>query len=335
MKFSSPLQALFLPVLAFATLALTACGPLTITLGVPPNHNMLEGNLVEPGTGFSPDRVAIIDVSGTIYDSNKPGLFTTGENPVAFFQEKLRAAKNDAKVKAVILRLNTPGGTVTASDEMYREVLRFKQETHKPVVGLMMDVTASGGYYLACSSDQIVTYPTTITGSIGVIAELLNVKSALNRIGIETNDIVSGPNKDAGSPFATLTPEQRAIFQGLVDDFYHRFLTVVRTGRPNIPPDQFAQLTDGRVVTGEKAVTVGLADQVGDLHDAFELAQKMAGIKHADLIMYRRPLEWVNSPYAAQAPNLNAGMTQINFAQINLQSMAAESPMGFFYLWQP
>ncbi|MCX5658762.1 MAG: signal peptide peptidase SppA [Planctomycetota bacterium] len=324
------LLSILAPIL-LALLALAGCGPMTVTLGTPPNHNRIAANVVETDGGWRNEQVAIVDVTGMIHNSAKPGLLSQGENPVALLQEKLEAAC-DKRVRAVILRLNTPGGTVTASDAMYREVKRFKKETGKPVVALMMDVTASGGYYLACSADEIVAYPTSVTGSIGVIMQLVTVKGALGKLGIGTEAITSGPNKDIASPFGTLTDEQRAILRGMVDDFYRRFVAIVKEARPKIPADRFASLTDGRVVTGEQAAAAGLADSVGDLHDAFALAKKMAGLTKADLVVYRRPFDYVNSPYASTP--VGAG-TQINLAQINIAETLPEGSAGFYYLWQP
>ncbi len=321
--------------LAIAVLSLCqgGCGPLTFTIGGSPRDQRLTYTVVEPDGRLGSDRVAIVDVTGLIINAAKPALLRQGDNPVSLLHEKLAQARRDPKVKAVILRLNTPGGTVTASDAMYREVLRFKQQTDKPVVVLMMDVAASGGYYLACAGDRIVAYPTAITGSVGVILQTISVKPALDRIGIRAEAMTSGPNKDAGSLFSVLTDEHRAVLQGLVDDFYQRFRTVVRDARPQIPEGQFERVADGRVVSGEQAVELGMVDQVGDLHDAFELARQLAGIARADLVLYHRPASYVGSPYAL-GPLLPAG-TQINVAQFNFPEMSAGSSIGFYYLWQP
>jgi protease-4 len=258
---------------------------------------------------------------------------------VSLLHEQLSAAADDDRVKAVILRLNTPGGTVTASDAMYRLVERFKAATHKPVVAFMMDVTASGGYYLACAADQIMACPTTVTGSIGVIVQTISFKPAMSRFGIEAEAIASGPNKEAGSPLSTLTDENRVVLRAMVDDFYERFLSVVRKSRKNIPADQFAAVTDGRVVTGGRAAELGLVDRLGDLHDAVELAKEMGGVARADLVRYHRPFQYVGSPYAA-APNPvphaapGPGGTVVNLAQFNFSADYADAPTMFYYLWQ-
>ena len=341
------MQRLILTILALlaATLTLPACGPVTFTIDTGGANKRLTSSTVidEPGAGAT--RVAIIDVTGMIYNASRRHLLGRGENPVSLLHEKLQAVRADHNVKAVILRINSPGGTVTASDAMYRQIVRFKADTATPVIALMMDVTASGGYYIACAADHCIAYPSTVTGSIGVVMQLISLKPLMTRWGIDAQAITSGPNKAAGSPLATLTDEQRAIFQSLVDDFYSRFTQVVRDARPNIPPDQFATVTDGRIFSGAQALDAGLIDQVGDLHDAFSLAKRKAGVERADLILYRRPAAYAGSPYATTSntpanatPNaMPNATTQINLAQFNFANDAVYhiggTPVGFYYLW--
>jgi protease IV len=319
----------------------TGCGPVHFAVGVSPGDQQLKATAVSRDGHWFSDRVAVIDVSGLIVNAPRPGLIQQGENPVSELHEKLQQAADDWRVKAVVLRLNTPGGGVTASDAMYREVLRFRAESGKPVVALMMDVTASGGYYVACAADRIVTYPTSVVGSIGVIVQTISVKPALAKIGVQTEALTSGKNKDAGSPLSTLTDDHRRVLQGLVDDYYARFVNVVRDARPGIPQERFADLTDGRVVSGEQAVASGLADRVGDIYDAGEWAAKLAGIEHADLIVYHRRLEYVGSPYAASpvgSPAAGAsGGTQVNLLQLNMTGALPgfNAPVGVYYLWRP
>ena len=281
-------------------LCLIGCGPTTITIG-PPGPGRLKSKTVLSDGAFVTQRIALVDMTGMIYNANKPSLLSPGENPVSLLHEKLEMAAKDQKVKAVILRINSPGGTVTATDVMYRQVMRFKTKTSKPVIALMMDVAASGGYYLACSADQIVAYPSTVTGSVGVLLQTVSLKPALTKIGIHAETFTSGPNKDVGSFLSTLTDEHRTILQNLVDDFYRRFVEVVRERRPAIPNDQFDTVTDGRVLSGDQALKRGLVDQIGDLHSAFELAKSVAKVRRADLVLYHRPMAYVGSPYARGA----------------------------------
>ena len=316
------------------SLALAGCGPTTFVVGTSSGNQRLAVTVVEPADRWFSPRVAIIDVSGMLHNANKKRLLGQSENPVSLLHEQLERARQDRRVKAIILRLNTPGGTVTASDTMYRMVQRFKLKSEKPVVALIMDVAASGGYYLACSADKIVAYPTSITGSIGVILQTISFKSALGRIGIHAEAFTSGPNKDAGSPLSTLTDEHRKILASLVDNFYQQFRQVVRRDRPGIAPEQFDQITDGRVFAGQNAVELGLVDQTGDLYDAFALAKKLADIPHADLVIYHRPLDYIGSPFASTPLATHQATTQINLAQFNFPDALADSPATFYYLWQ-
>ena len=314
-------------------LAVGACGPITFVVGQAPGDRRLTTTIVEKDARRTVNRVAIIDISGLIYNYSKPGLLRQGENPVSLLHEKLEEARRDRHVKAVIVRINSPGGTVTASDAAYRQIRRFKERSNKPVVALMMDVTASGGYYVACAADHMVAYPTAITGSIGVIVQTISLQPALAKLGITAEAITSGPNKEAGSMFSTLTQQQRAVFQELVDDFYARFVQVVRQARPDIAAERFAEVSDGRILSGDEAVKVGLVDQVGDLYDALDHAKQLAGITAANLVLYHRPLEYVGSPYAAAPGTGGRGTTQINLAQVNIADTFAGSSVGFFYLW--
>ncbi|MEM9251852.1 MAG: signal peptide peptidase SppA [Planctomycetota bacterium] len=320
--------------LALLTLGVLAgCGPTTLVIGVTPGDQRLKKTVVsEDGQRGGPE-VAIVDVEGLIINAQRRGLLRAGENPVATLQEKLNAAAEDDRVVAVILRVNSPGGTVTASDVMYREIERFRRHSGKPVVALMMDVAASGGYYVALAADEIVAHPTTITGSVGVILQTISVEPALARLGVQTDAIKSGPNKDAGSPLSTMSPEQRATLQAMVDDFYARFVERVEAGRPGIEASDMPTVTDGRVVSGEAAAAMGMVDRLGDVYDALAAAADRAGVASADLVVYHRPLQYVASPYAA-APGQPAGSTQVNLAQINLDAgVPASLPAGAYYLW--
>ena len=322
-------------------LLLSACGPATFVVGTAPSGRALTATKVQDDDRWNSPKVVVVDVSGTIVNAEPIGLLSTGENPVAALAEQLAAAGADPDVAAVILRLNTPGGTVTASDMMYRELLGFRQRTGKPVVALMMDLATSGGYYLACGADEIIAYPTTITGSVGVVMQTLSVKPALSKLGIVADAIVSGPNKAIGSPLETLSPEQRAILQETVDEFYRRFVGIVREQRPGIPPEKFGEVTDGRIFTGEQAYEVGLVDRVGDLRDGFEVAKRLAGVERADLWVYHRPLDYVSTAYSRGGPRVPvegaSGGVEVNLLRIDGPSLLGRlgTQVGMYYLWRP
>jgi protease IV len=210
------------------------------------------------------DQIAVLEVEGLIADSTN-------------FVDQLKEYGERPSVKAVILRLNTPGGGVAASQEMFEAVKRFRSETGKKVVVSMASVAASGGYYLACGADRIFANPGTVTGSIGVIAEWYNYGELLK--WAKTADIVikSGPFKDAGSGTRPLKEEERAYLQNMVNNMYGQFVFAVASGR-KMNEDVVRKLADGRVYTGLEAQANGLVDDIGTFQDAVEATAKMAGI---------------------------------------------------------
>ncbi len=289
------------------------------------------------GQKDGPLKVAVIDVEGLIADTGRPGLLGPSRNPVDQIVMRLSMAGEDGDVRAVILRINSPGGTVAASDMLYREISDFRNRTGKPVVVSMGEVAASGGYYIALASDRIIAEPTTITGSIGVVIPTLNFSEGLNRIGIRARTLTSGPNKDLANPLEPMEEGQYAVLMRMVDDFYARFRTLVVDRRPALAADRIDELTDGRVLTGSDALAAGLVDQTGGIREAFTEAKSLAGITHARLIKYAdedRPPGSVYGPSATMAPN--AGTTQINVLQLSVPSLnQIGSTSGFYYLWIP
>jgi protease-4 len=183
----------------------------------------LEEVQVQPGKGFAPDKIAIVEVEGLLMNARSDGLLTPGENKVSLFLEQFNQIESDPRVKAVVLRINSPGGTVAASDTMYQIVARFKQRTGKPVVASAQDVAASGAYYVALACDKIVAHPTSIVGSIGVIFQTFEFSETMRKIGVSADAIKSGPNKDMGSPFRPLGTQERALMQAMVNEFYGKF----------------------------------------------------------------------------------------------------------------
>jgi protease-4 len=275
------------------------------------------------------NKVAVIDVDGLILNARTSGLFTSGDNPVSAFREKLDAAAEDRHVKAVVVRVNSPGGAVTASDIMYQDLLAFRHETHKPVVVCMMDVAASGGYYLAMAADCVYAHPTTVTGSIGVIMNLYNAHGMLSMLGVSSNPIKSGPNKDLGNPARPMTDEERAILQGIVNGFYDEFVHVVADGR-HLPEAKVRELADGRVYTGLEAQKLGLVDKIGYLEDAIQEALDLACIKDAVIVAYCRGQGYRGSCYAA-APHIPS---EIN-VKFDVPGLSGPGGAAFMYLWEP
>src|SRR4029453_7908288 len=296
-------------------------------------------NLLEPPgpveevqlSGSGDGKILLMDLSGVISSSEKEG-FLPQPNLLASFKEELTKASKDDKVKALVLRINSPGGTVNASDILYHELKTFKGNKKIPVIASMMDVAASGGYYLAMAADAILVHPSTVTGSIGVIMLTVNAKGLLEKVGVEANAITSGPRKDMGSPFRTMTSEEKFIFQGVIDSFFSRFLAVVQEGRPQLSADQIKKLADGRIYSGAQAKEAGLVDDIGYLDEAIERAKKNAGFTEARIVTYRRHGEYQNNLYSRV---LSGGSGLSNLANMDLLSLVRGGSPQFMYLWMP
>lgn len=220
--------------------------------------------LLLDGAWLGGERVAIVRIEGVIVDSREA-------------IEELRKYRENPGVKAIVLRIDSPGGGVVPSQEIYAEVLKARAEGRVKVVASMGNLAASGGYYIAAATDRIVANPGTLTGSIGVIMELANVQGLLEKVGVQSLVIKSGKHKDLASPFRTMSAEDRALLQAVLDDVHDQFIQAVAAGRA-LKVEQVRDLADGRVFTGRQARTVKLVDELGDLQDAIKLAGKMGGI---------------------------------------------------------
>lgn len=328
------LARLHLSLLMIANLfLLNACAPSGGFKITPiPSDQSLREQIVHRDSGWISDRIAMIEVSGILMNAHEPEFFSEGEHPVSLMLENLNAAAADDRVKAVVLRINSPGGTVTASDTLYEEIKGFRKRTGKPVVAYFQDVAASGAYYLACAADEIIAQRTTVTGSIGVIMQMVDLSQTMAKLGIEADAIKSGPFKDAGSPLREMKSDERALFQGLVDNFYSQFVGVVCEGRPKLTRDQIVKLADGRVYSADQALEAGLIDRIGTLQEAIEAAKSRAKINKAITVRYVRPMTWVPNVYA-QSPAPKTG-TNVNIFNVNLPFLWTKRPT-FMYIWHP
>jgi protease IV len=183
---------------------------------------------------------------------------------------------DDPSIKAIVLRVDSPGGGVASSQEIYEEVKRIRARG-KLVVASLGSVAASGGYYIACTAERIFANAGSVTGSIGVIVQLANAEDLLRKVGVESTVITSGPFKDSGNPTRALRPEERQVFQALVDDVYQQFVEAVAAGR-NLPVDEVRQAADGRIYTGRQAKDLRLVDELGSFQDAIAYAASVSGI---------------------------------------------------------
>ncbi len=284
-------------------------------------------------SGKGKDKILVVDVSGLISDRKKKGLLGLSVRPsmVARIKEELEKAREDDKIKALVLKINSPGGTVTASDVIYHEVKRFSKENGIKVVACIMDLGTSGGYYTAAAADKIVILPTGITGSIGVILLKVNMEGLMEKIGVQDEVIMSGDKKDSTLPFHPLSPEEKKLLQGIIDSLYQRFVTVVEESRPEADLKDHKDLTDGRVFDAQQALDLGLVDEIGYLEDAIELAKKEAEIEKARVIVYKRPGTYKNNIYS-----LGEGAPEATgFIGLQLAGFGRALSPDFMYLWIP
>jgi protease-4 len=225
-------------------------------------------------------KIAVITVQGIINGAKAQDIYS-----------QLNAARKDARVKGLIIRVNSPGGTISGSDEIYNEILKYRQEEDKPAVAFMQGVAASGGYYTSVACEKIIAEPTTVTGSVGVIAGHFVLQGLLEeKLGIKAAIVKSGEKKDWPSPFRPFTEEQRQYIQEkLIDPAYNRFVEVVADGRESLTLDDVKRLADGSIYWADEALDEKLIDKIGYLDEAIEQVKSLAGIEEAQVVEYRRP----------------------------------------------
>jgi protease-4 len=307
-------------------IALLASGCLTVNLFDGAPKPMIE-SVVYGSTG---PKILLLEINGTITESPGPVsvLGSEEESTVSRVQEQLDRARDKGDIEALLLRINSPGGTVTGSDLVYSEIQRYKAETGIPVIAQLMGTAASGGYYVAMASDWVVAHPTTVTGSIGVIFMNVSVAGLMEKIGIEDQTLTTGAYKDAGSPLRRMSPDERAQLQSVLDELQTRFELVVERGRPKLGAEKVAAAADGRIYSAGQARALGLVDEIGDIHHAISIAQRRLNSTTSRVVSYHRPGEWRQNLYQRTAIpneitlNLTPGLPRL------------EAP-GFYFLWSP
>ncbi|HET6364084.1 MAG: signal peptide peptidase SppA [Nitrospirota bacterium] len=292
--------------IALAPILLTALsGCAFIKVSLMPEVQPLEERVL---SGEGKDKIVLMDITGvitseegssTIGGTKKPGM-------LAEMREGFDRARKDRNVKAVVLRINSPGGGVTASDTLYHEIKKFKMETGVKVIAHFLDAGTSGAYYAALASDRITAQPTSITGSIGVIMLRIDATGLMQKIGVQTLEISSGEQKGMGSPFRPVSAEEKKIFQAMIDSLYGRFVGVIADER-KMAPERVRQFADGRIYTSQEAKDAGLIDDIGYLDDAFVQARKMANLERATVVTYLRPGEYRPNIYSMNVININFG----------------------------
>jgi protease-4 len=305
----------------FAVMLLSVLsGCFVIKVSLTPEVQPLEEQAI---AGQGKDKIVLIDITGIITSEESGSVLGVKKEPgmIALVREQLDKARLDKNVKAVVVRINSPGGGVTASDTLYHEIKKYKDETGVKVVAHFLDAGTSGAYYTALAADRITAQPTSITGSIGVTMLRIDATGLMQKIGVQALEISSGEWKGMGSPFRPISGEEKKIFQGMIDSMYGRFVSVVAHER-KMAPERVRQLADGRIYTSQEAKDAGLIDTIGYLEDAFTQARTLANLKQATVITYLRPGEYRPNIYSMNLININLGD-------------AAGPGVRFTYLWLP
>ena len=326
-RFSNSLIGVFL----LATLLLPGCIviPVADLLKPPP----LVETVIEKGEGFFyRPKVALIDISGTITGQPVDTLAFQRKNTLHEVQERLDRIEADREVVALVLKISSPGGEVTACDVIRQSVLDLKERKNLPVVACIVETGASGGYYIASAADTIIAHPTAVVGSIGVILQTFNIKGLFDKIGVKTETVKSGTFKDLASPFRDATDAERKVLSDIVQELHGRFVDVVDEGRPNLDRDRVLELADGKVYSGKRAEGLGLVDANGYVDDAVAEARRRSGVSGTALIRYSRAGRPGNSLYAVGGPDTPTRAA----GGISLRVDAATLPTTrFLYLWVP
>lgn len=307
----------------------------TVGLEIVPNSNdrpVVEMPLESTGGKCDKDskRIAIIDVDGILLNTNYTGPYAAGDNPIDIFREKLDAARSP-NISAVVLRINSPGGSVTASEVMFSELMRFRAETGKPVIACLLDMACGGAYYLATACDQIVAHPTTVVGGIGVVLNLYNFQGTLNLAKVENLSIKSkdSPKIDLDYRIGVLNEEDKELLIGMADELHGQFKKVVLARRSAVKdaPETF----DGRVFLAKQAKVRGLIDEVGHLPDVIAMARNLGGCQPASVVILHRRNDPARTPYAT-TPNTPL---QASLLGVSVPAGDRNRLPTFLYLWQP
>jgi protease-4 len=275
-------------------------------------------------------KILLVDLVGTLGVRPASSLLglPASESPVSRLRAELERSERDDEIAAVVLRIDSPGGTVIASEILHREVMRHRQKTGRPVIAQLMGIAASGGYYVAMAADRVQAYPATVTGSIGVVAMGFNLSGLMEKLGVANQTFTSGAFKDAGSPFRPMQEAERVQLQSVVQDLFSGFLDVVERGRPKLARAEIERLADGRIYSARQALSVGLIDAIGDIEQAIEEARRAAGIAgDSRVVVYRRRGERAENLFSASAGSTLGA----DAAAAQLRDAVAES--SFLYWW--
>lgn len=279
-------------------------------------------------------RVALIDVDGLLLNTPFVGPSSLGENPVALFHEKLEAAGGDPQVKAIVIRVNSPGGGVAACQTMRESLLKFKTRWKKPVIACILELGTGGAYYLASAADRIMATPASVVGGIGVILNLYNLRDLMAQFNILPQPIKAGEFIDLGTPAKALSAEEKTILQTMANEYHELMKTEILRSR-SVIPSAGGQIFDGRIFTANQARERGLIDEIGGLPEAIDLACRVSGqecsFTSCEVVLYRRQNDPAHSIYSVSAniPLQGAGLLP------SLPGLDRSKLPTFLSLWQP
>jgi len=280
--------------------------------------------------GDEEGKVLIIPVHGIVSDLPKKGMIVDEPSMVQDIVSQLKLAEADSEIKAVLFKINSPGGSVTASDMLYHEIKSFKERTGVKVTVMIMDMAASGGYYMALPADFIMAHPTSITGSVGVIFLQPKLYGLMDKIGVGVTANTSGKNKDMGSPFRKTTDAEDKMFQNLTDTLGKRFLNLVVEHR-KINAEAVENVSTARIYLAEEALTLGLIDEIGYLEDAVDRTKRLAELdENCRVVVYRRAEYPDDNLYNIQS---RYGSAKPKLIDLGLPDTGILNHAGFYYLW--
>jgi len=280
--------------------------------------------------GSAKEKILLIPIRGLISDNPKQGFISTSPSLVEQVVSQLRKAEKDKQIKTVLLKINSPGGTITASDLLYHEISAFKERTGTKILVSMMEIATSGAYYMSLPADEIMAHPTSLTGSVGVIFLQPKVKGLMDKIGLGVDINKYGKYKDMGSPFRASNEEEQRLIQKTVNELGERFINLVKKHR-KLDASSLADMSTARIFLPEEALKLGLIDKIGYLNDAVQDSKRLAGLpEDAKVVVYRRS-EYPEDNYynvaGVSADNLKPAV--INIELPDILGLNA----GFYYLW--
>jgi len=321
--------SLFIALLVVTALAAGACGGLKINIGAESKTEPLKEFTVK---GHDSGKILVIPVRGFISDTPKKGFLADRASVVEEVVSHLQKAEKDREIKAVLLEINSSGGSATASDILYHEIMGFKQRTGTKIVAALMDVAASGGYYIALPADLILAHPTTITGSVGVIFIVPKVAGLMDKLGVAVEVKKSGRDKDMGSPFRPSTRDEEVILQELTDQMGKKFIDLVAKHRTE-DAKILTNVSSARIYLASEALQLKLIDRIGYVDDAISVARDLAGLsRDARVVVYRRSKYPDDNVYNTSSSYSGASAA---FMNLGLPEVIPDLSPGFYYLWTP